>query len=70
MMNAFLDWSLSIKPAWAGYVVFVCVFIGGFFVSAASFIALVIVTNGWALLAIPVLFAYCLFVALFMQGNT
>lgn len=67
MLSKILDWAYSIQPEWAGFVVFATV--SGMLVLpvAAIMVAVVALTNGWALLAIPAFVAYAFYIALFRQ---
>lgn len=68
-MPKFLDWTLSIKPTWAGFVVF----LSGSAVAVAGVTTLLVtvlaLTNGWALLIVPAAVLYSWYIALTKQDG-
>jgi hypothetical protein len=69
MIERYLEWCHSLEPGWLGYAL---IFVAGYaaavtFVAVATFV--VVVTNGWALLAIPAGIVYLFYLAIFCQGG-
>lgn len=69
IIENFMDWLISIRPLWAGYLIFISsamLAIPLFFLIP---VCLIILTHGWILILIPIVVLYAWYIALFKQGN-
>lgn len=61
----FFNWTLSIKPSWAGMLVWCSAVMA----PGAIFLALFVATDGWASILILVVVVHAWIKALFFQGD-
>ena len=63
LLGRYTDWTHSLKPTWVGLIMFLLVLFGtlGLFITTAAFI--IVLTQGWALLSLPVFLLYTVYLA-------
>ena len=61
------NWTLKLQPVWVGFVVFITCAMALVATFIFSVVGLILLTNGWILLGIPVLVLYAFYAALFKQ---
>ena len=67
MMNSFIDWTLTIKPRWVGFLCFLSGIIALIIFSGFVVVLILGVTSEKALLLIPIFLLGCWTWALFFQ---
>ena len=67
LLDRYTDWTHSLKPTWVGLIMFLIMFLLmlfgtlGLFITTAAFI--IVLTQGWALLSVPVFLLYTVYLA-------
>lgn len=69
MIFQFLGWTTSLEPIWVGFFIWVSTMCAAGLTLLAVVSYLIKVTKGWVLLAVPAILFYCLYVAVYQQGN-
>jgi flagellar biosynthesis protein FliP len=63
-IDRYIDWTLDLKPSWVGLVMFLLLILCVTVVGLPLGLLLLVLTNGWILLAIPAFLVYAVYLAL------
>ena len=64
LFDRFMDWTYDLEPSWVGAVMFLLLILCVTVVGLTLGLLLLVLTNGWILLAIPAFLVYAVYLAL------
>jgi hypothetical protein len=64
LFDRFMDWTYDLEPSWVGAVMFFLLILGITVIVLPLTALLLVLTNGWILLAIPAFLVYAVYLAL------
>jgi hypothetical protein len=63
LLDRFMDWTFELQPDWVGAAMFFLLILGITVIVLPLVALLLVLTNGWILLAIPAFLVYAVYLA-------